>query len=106
MGDHKQVHALRQAMVSTGLLDLLVRSTDQQIEEYARKTNVKPEWVKQRLRAGRKVSVDLCGFPGEVRGQPWGIIVVDSKASVIDSSKVDGFYKQFAKILGKLLERA
>ena len=42
----------------------------------------------------------------EVKGKPWGVIVIDSGESTLAAqSKIEKFYAKNAKMIGKLLER-
>lgn len=70
---------------------------------YADKTFVPLKWVEKR--AGR-LAQSLCGIPVEVKGQVWGVIVIDSAGcSLGKREKIERFYQKNAKILSKLLEK-
>lgn len=70
---------------------------------YADKTFVPLKWVEKR--AGR-LAQSLCGIPVEVKGQVWGVIVIDSAGvSLGKREKIEKFYQKNAKILSKLLEK-
>lgn len=81
------------------LPDLSSNFYEAQIMEYAGKSWVSEEWVRKH----RPLARSLCGIPVEVKGKPFGVIVLDSRNP--DGIKVD--YDKFnliAKSLGKLLE--
>ena len=75
--------------------------TDQEIANYAKLSWVDGEWV----RANRPAARSLLAFPVEVKNEPWGVIVLDSRDPQGIKANPES-YASFAKMLGKLLERA
>jgi len=78
----------RSAIVSVGELpDLEVEALrrlepnlqTEAIDEYAQRTLVTPEVVRQRIAEGKTLARSYCGIPVEVRGKMWGVIVIDSR---------------------------
>lgn len=76
------------------------------IEKYASKTLVTPEWVKKRIAEKKALGRSFCGIPVEVGGGTlWGVIVVDSQAPEPKAGpQYDDAYRLIASVLGKLLE--
>jgi GAF domain-containing protein len=84
------------------LPDLEVDETPETIAEYAKKTWVSPEWIAREKPRSRS----LLGIPVEVRNEPWGVLVLDSRAPDGVSRVTPEMYRPYAKALGKLLERS
>ena len=75
------------------------------IAEYATRTFVTPDWVKDRL--GKPLPRSLCGVPIEVEGRIWGVLVLDSRAEDgIKSQKVTDLVDFVGIVLRHLLRRA
>jgi len=74
------------------------------INTYSAKTWVTSEWVQQQVDAGKVLSASFKGIPIEVRGQKWGVLLLDSRnpKGAIDAPLN---VTNHAYILGKLLER-
>lgn len=73
------------------------------LKDYARRTFVDPKWLQKE----RSTARSLIGIPVKVKGEPWGAIVVDSRASDIpDRDNVVQAYVLIAKVLGEVLERS
>ncbi|MFP3940884.1 MAG: hypothetical protein ACLF0P_11300 [Thermoanaerobaculia bacterium] len=78
------------------------------IEEYASKTFVSKDWVRDHLRRAQETGPGLpryfCGIPVLVKGKPWGVIVIDSTSkSLRDAEEVRRIYRLSGKALGSLL---
>jgi hypothetical protein len=85
------------------LPDISHKATPEEIAEYARRTFIDVEVVKDRMNRGLSLARSFCGVPVEVKGEPWGVIVFDSRQpKPIEAIKT---YESFAKVLGHLLER-
>ena len=71
---------------------------------YANKGYVTKHWVEKK---GACASRSLLGIPIEVKGQPWGAIVIDSTEPgkiVIDTEQAQKEFRILSKLLAKLLE--
>lgn len=85
------------------LPDISQKATPEEIAEYARRTFIDVEVVKDRMTRGMSLARSFCGVPVEVKNVPWGVIVFDSRQpKPIEAIKT---YESFAKVLGHLLER-
>lgn len=69
-------------------------------KRYAEATGVTVEWLRQERPHARS----FCGIPVQIKGKPWGVIVLDSR----NPQKIEGddAYALSARVLGKLLEKA
>jgi hypothetical protein len=77
--------------------------SETQLRNYARLTFVDLDW----LREERSTARALIGIPVKVKGEPWGVIVVDSRATQIpDRENVVNAYVLIAKVLGEVLNRS
>ncbi len=86
------------------LPDLSNNPTLQKKKEYARRTNVTLELVESRL--GKSNPRSLCGIPVEVKNNPWGVIILDSRdPHQIGNTETSAYFSFIGKNLGKLLER-
>ena len=78
--------------------------TEEDLIEYARRTWVKTEWLINREPSERHAR-SFFGLPVEVKGSPWGVIVIDSsREQPIGDGVLEG-YTTMARVLAKLLER-
>jgi hypothetical protein len=66
------------------------------IAKYADKVWITPDVVNERLAKGSSLARSYCGFPIEVKGKPWGVIVIDSK----DPKLPDDDPVRFQKMMG------
>jgi len=71
------------------------------IKDYAAQTWVTEEWLAHKKCLARS----FCGIPVEIRGKPWGVIVLDSRNPGEISKDAVDHYTQIARTLAKLLER-
>lgn len=67
--------------------------------EYAKETWVTERWLDEE----KPLSRSLCGIPLEVRGQPWGVIVLDSRAPDDIAARARGPREMVVRIVAKLL---
>lgn len=98
-----QTWALDTVLSVYDLPDLQGNPTEEQFNEYARRTFVTVEYLKQ---TDRTLPRSLCGVPVDVGGKRWGVIVVDSRSEKQLTQNVRGVYSFVGRMLGKLLERA
>ncbi|MGK7913145.1 MAG: hypothetical protein AB4050_16960 [Synechococcus sp.] len=87
-----------------GLPDLANNPTVANYNVYAGETFVTVKWLKKKLPRSRL----FVGMPIEVKGQPWGVVVLDSRNDSIISADLTT-QKQistFAAYVGLLLERS
>ncbi|MBS0188901.1 MAG: hypothetical protein JSS51_12610 [Planctomycetes bacterium] len=80
-------------------------STDLDIQQYARATHDDPAFIRKYLRNGKLPANCYAGLAVQVAGEPWGVILIDSrKPGSIDGQKLDKF-KVYGKLMQPLLER-
>lgn len=72
-----------------------------EVEEFAKKTYVSQDYVRE----SKPKSRSYYSFPIEVKSKPWGVIVVDSRSTSIDRTKLDADKQLVAQFLTKVLER-
>ncbi|MBI1375488.1 MAG: GAF domain-containing protein [Phycisphaera sp.] len=77
-------------------------ATDEQIEEYALRTSVSTEWVRERQPAARS----YWAVAVEANGEIWGVVVIDSRAEEINEKKTKLFDTYYGRMLSKLLKGA
>jgi hypothetical protein len=98
--------SLKSGVTVPNLPDLnQVVAGEKEIEEYARKTLVTPEWVRKRLSKGKPLARSYYATPVEVSGVRWGVLVVDSmnpEAKVSDEDMLR--YRVVVALLEKVLE--
>jgi hypothetical protein len=86
-----------------GLPDVSGACTDANLRDYAARTWVSVDWLRREKSSARS----LLGIPVRVKGEVWGVIVVDSQSTNIENrEEIIKSYQLIAKVLGKLLERA
>jgi hypothetical protein len=74
-------------------------------DSYAKETGVSVEWVNQQLQRGRPLASSYAALVVLLKGQPWGVLVLDSrKPGSIDVEKLKRF-SAYGKLLTPLLER-
>lgn len=89
----------------SGLPELRLDSPSVEIEDYAQKTNVSTKRVTKAVKKGKRLPRSLCGIMVEVKGLPWGVVVLDSqKPEAISPEQVDA-YRSYGILLVPLLER-
>jgi len=78
----------------------------QDIEEYARETGVRADWVSRQLERSRPLALSYAALLVRVRGQPWGVLVLDSRQhETLTPNRLERF-KAYGSLLTPLLERA
>jgi hypothetical protein len=92
-------------------VDRLPRLTEdspvQDLRTYAVKGSVDLSWVQARVKSGRLCARSFCGIPVEVKGQLWGVIVIDSASERLpDSAQIDRAYRLVGRFLGVVLQEA
>lgn len=86
------------------LPDLSVNKSDPQKVQYARDGFVSTRWIDKRESCQSR---SLLGIPIEVKGTPWGVIVIDSvhpEPICSIETITDGQFSILGKLLSKLLE--
>lgn len=94
-----------QTVTINELPDLHADGSQANINEYARRTWNKPEWVRMRLQKNKQLARSFCGIPIRVKGKEWGLIIIDSRSSTAIQRNSNGVYDLMGRTLGKLLER-
>jgi hypothetical protein len=92
-----------------GLPEITPTSGDADLEKYSNKAFVSIEWLRKRQngRNFRPLSQSLLGIPVEVGGEPWGVLVVDSRSDMEISRKSalkTAKFQTLTDVLGKLLQ--
>lgn len=84
------------------LPDLGTDSSAETHDTYAKVTRVSVEWLSKK----RPLARSYAGFPVEVNGRPWGVVVLDGRSiKGIDEDVFRNRYRMLARFLGQLLER-
>lgn len=84
---------------------LSAMSKETEIESYAKSCKVKTESVKLLIRRGKPAAQSFAALRVQLKGKPWGVLVLDSRnPGPIDKSRLDRF-KVYANLLTPLLER-
>lgn len=74
-------------------------------ESYANETGVTVKWVEEQLQRGRALAPSYAALVVYLKGQPWGVLVLDSRrVGSIDVDKLKRF-SAYGKLLTPLLER-
>jgi len=87
-----------------GLPDLGNNPTEEAISDYANRTFVSFKWLKRWIKKEHP-SRSFQGVPIEVKGKPWGVVVLDSRDERPIGPKARREYNALAKVLGAILER-
>lgn len=72
-----QTWACDQVLVINDLPDVSNDPTNENITDYAKRSFLSEDWVRKRM-GKRQLSRSLCGIPLEVRGERWGVLILDS----------------------------
>jgi len=94
-----------------GLPDLIIDNPpENDIIEYAKKAFVTDEWIRNRMRPNRRglQCRSLLGICIEVKGVPWGVLVIDSRKpepSRLKNTTKNPQLKTYKDILSRLLEK-
>lgn len=96
-----QVWSRRRAVLVADLPSLQGQPTDEDYAAFAERTFVTVEWLKRK----RPFARSLLGIPVEVKGEVWGVLVLDSRDPQGVNSATEQKYRPFARYLGKFLER-
>jgi len=83
------------------LPDLSGSPAAERVADYAKRSNCDFEDIRSRLPRSRS----LCGFPIEVKGRVWGVLVVDSRNTTLPRAAIEVNQPFVAKFLGRVLER-
>lgn len=76
-----------------------------EISEYATLCKVDPGWIRGQLSKGRPLAKSYAALRVQLKGKPWGVLVLDSRnPGPIDKEKLDRF-KAYGNLLTPLLER-
>ena len=62
------------------------------------------EWIRSRIDEKPPLAQSYCGMRIEVAGNPWGVVVVDSRMEHLSRKRMEMLSTQLAFYLGKLLE--
>lgn len=87
------------------LPELNEHSTDAEIREYARRSFVTEEWVRQWLAAHKRgLATRFVGIPVEIKSRTWGVIVLDLRSAATQPLDQNTF-KLIATCLSAVLSR-
>jgi hypothetical protein len=76
------------------------------IQDYAKKTWVPVEWVRQRVAAKCTMARSFVGIPVEISGRMAGVVILDSRNPRLPTrSKYQSAYDLVAKLLSEVLEK-
>lgn len=101
-----QAFATNSTVIVPNLPEIGPSATNKSIKTYAKKGFVDEKWVRKKQKKGCSIR-SLVGVPIEVKGKPWGSIVVDSRhpdaITDVESIQTPEF-SRLARLLSKLLE--
>ena len=101
-----QTWALNSSLPVKDLPDLQGNPTQEQIVDYGRRTFVSEDWLRTRLGNDKPLPQSLHGIPVEVKGKPWGVLVLDSRsADGVKMARAGRLVSVVGVILNNLLER-
>ena len=104
-----KVWAGQWTMMIPNLPDINKDSVPEMVEEYAKEAMVPSDWIAWRLLKGKACPRSLCCISLEVKGEPWGVILLDSAVpSAINDKRHawPAYEKLMPLFLGELLKRA
>ena len=93
--------ARNQTVTISGLPALQADSDDADFDLYSRNSGVSVSWLRERLPQSRS----FCGIPLEVKGKPWGVLVLDSRSPSGLREQGAVMYDPASRLLAKILER-
>jgi hypothetical protein len=93
--------ARRRIMMVSNLPDLGAETSEDALKRYCEATGISVDWARKRRPRARS----FCGMPVEVKGQLWGVIVLDSRSPNGIKAESQLSYRPLGKYLGKILER-
>lgn len=83
----------------------LTQNDNQLIKDYAKKTHMSEEWVRNQISRNKKLAKSYAAVVVQLHGKPWGVLVLDSRGDgTITPKKCKGF-SDVLKVLTPLLER-
>lgn len=89
---------------------LNAKSLAREVSHYAQQGYVSPKWLRKQIKKNKPLPRCIYGFPVEVDGRPWGVIVIDSRLPELpklrDSSTAAVYesFERHAGVLSKLLK--
>ncbi|WP_313218270.1 hypothetical protein [Stenotrophomonas sp.] len=83
------------------LPSLTTSSTADEYSRYAEDTNMAVAALKKKLSSSRS----YWAVRVMVKGEPWGVLVLDSVSDTLSKRKADGAFKQYARVFSLLLPR-
>ncbi|MGV3626892.1 MAG: hypothetical protein ACO1PN_04295 [Betaproteobacteria bacterium] len=78
-------------------------STTAEVNRYMSDTHVSPGWVQQQIDSGNVLHASFRGIPIEVKGQKWGVLLLDSRDPAA-AGNATLHMTNHAFLLGKLIE--
>lgn len=88
------------------LPDVLGDQTEENMQTYAERTNVKVRWLKHEIHKDKHPAMSFAAFRVQVKGKPWGVIVLDSREPEgIVQRGLSGKYSPYGKSITPLLGR-
>lgn len=99
-----RVWARQEAAVITGLPNVVLQSSKANIKKYADTTYSSESVIRHYIQYGRPMPCSIAAIPLEVRGNPWGVLVLDSRSPHGLSQKSIEDYRITVASIQKLLE--
>lgn len=98
--------ALNSTLPVSKLPNLQDSPNQEQIADYSRRTFASEDWLRTRLGNDKPLPQSLHGIPVEVKGKPWGVLVLDSRsANGVKMARAGRLVSVVGVILDNLLER-
>lgn len=87
------------------LPEITPTSSKEDIQRYSRETFVDTDYVNDRVRSKKGLSLSYAAITVRHKGKPWGVLVIDSRShNAIPRDKLNS-YRAYASVLTPLLER-
>jgi len=93
--------ARRRIVNVSNLPDLSEDPSRDDMQRYAKATGMNLEVVKKKRPKARS----FCGIPVEIKGEVWGVLVLDSRSADGINTNSQILYRPLGKFLAKILER-
>lgn len=96
----------RKCLYVSSLSDLSERPNEKNIKKYADRTKSDINYIRTRVKEGKLFALSYWGIHVEVDGEPWGVIVIDSRnQEIAKSDQIRQIFEPFGKCLCHLLKK-